>query len=130
MDLIVEGKVFKKQPFFFYCSLMKTDSFMWKGILSTKTLICMGHYFKLGVGSSISPWSDPWIPGIRLKSFTRKERVAVSNIFSAADLRQMIFLNGILSFCKVFVSLRIWRLSLVLISPHFDLRINRVGLET
>ena len=40
------------------------DSFVWKGILQTRSLLAKGCFEIVGSGESIYIWARPWVPGI------------------------------------------------------------------
>ena len=40
-------------------------SYGWRSIISARSLVCNGLIKKVGTGSSISVWNDPWIPATR-----------------------------------------------------------------
>lgn len=49
---------------FFSCHSRVKDSYIWKRILSTKHVLQMEACFKIGDGTSIFLWIDPWVPNI------------------------------------------------------------------
>ena len=38
------------------------DSWIWKGILNTRTILAGNTYLSIGNGRSINFWEDPWVP--------------------------------------------------------------------
>lgn len=57
----VKAKYFPHTQFL-KCRKKTTDSWHWKGILSTKPIIKKGIYWHVGKEDSIDYWEDLWIP--------------------------------------------------------------------
>ena len=51
-----------KQDTFFTFQIKSGDSPVWRGIVSSKTILEKASCFKVGNGAKINPWKDPWIP--------------------------------------------------------------------
>ncbi|KAL6578159.1 hypothetical protein OROMI_010487 [Orobanche minor] len=77
----------------------------WWVILATKKLVCSGSVLKIGNGSSVNVWKDPWIPDSnnpRLMSpiITNMEEMKVSNLLQVdkvewdRDLLKELFLDN------------------------------------
>ena len=50
-----EDSFLKKEP-------KASDSWIWKGILSIRDLICHNAFISVGDGKKIDIWKDPWVP--------------------------------------------------------------------
>lgn len=71
---IFESKYLKDQTFFEHV-VIRDASRVWKSIIASRHLIAKGACFKLGDGSSINPWTDPWI--LALKGATPRPRPGI-----------------------------------------------------
>jgi hypothetical protein len=40
------------------------DSWLWKGLLKSRSIVEKGAYLAISVGSNINVWSDSWIPNL------------------------------------------------------------------
>ena len=101
-DLLV-AKYLKGKSFFQY-KAKKGDSFVWKGILSSRSLLAKNSCFKIGDGCHINFWEDPWILDLPHRIPTPKEGVNVSNWKVVADFKKSGFnewdLEALLNTCE------------------------------
>lgn len=66
---------------------------MRRGIISSREAIIEGACFRVGDGSSINPWKDPWIPWIQGHVPILKEGINGNQWRSVSSLRTHDGLN-------------------------------------
>lgn len=74
-----------RNKMFFECKAKQGDSFVWKGILSTKDIVQAGACYRVGDGTSIDPWKDPWILWRAEKHISLKEGTVNLKVNKVAD---------------------------------------------
>lgn len=75
-----------KNHSFFECTKKVGDSPIWKGILSSRAFLKKGVCFKIGNGSKIKIWTNPWIPSLQGKVPVLKEGIPRGNWKLVADM--------------------------------------------
>nr|XP_024930509.2 uncharacterized mitochondrial protein AtMg00310-like [Ziziphus jujuba var. spinosa] len=60
---LMKVKYLKNDSFFSY-KLKKGTSWVWKGIIKSRDALRTGACFRVGDGSSIDLWKDPWVPDL------------------------------------------------------------------
>lgn len=60
----MRAKYLKGKSIFYY-NIQNGASFIWKGIVKPRKLICKVAYFSIGDGEDINTNSDPWVLGLQ-----------------------------------------------------------------
>ncbi|KAK6141384.1 hypothetical protein DH2020_024875 [Rehmannia glutinosa] len=63
MSRIIKAKYFPRIPIFSAVA-KPTDSWLWKGWISSLPTLLLGARFQVGDGKSIRIWESPWIPKV------------------------------------------------------------------
>jgi hypothetical protein len=65
------------------CELKKGSSYTWQGLWSGIQTFKRGHIWRIGDGSNINIWDDPWIPSNpNLKIATRRGNIILTKFLN------------------------------------------------
>lgn len=83
----MRSRYLKRDSFFEHIKT-KGSSFVWQGILSSRSFLKKGCCFRIGNGLKINIWKDPWIPEIPEIMSKVREGVDVSRLERLVDLKE------------------------------------------
>lgn len=78
---MLKAKYLQNEMFF------KRTSWVWQGLIKSRKLIRKGSCYRIGDGSSIDFWNDPWIPDLENKTPLAREDVDGPNWRRVFELR-------------------------------------------
>ncbi|KAH7521435.1 hypothetical protein FEM48_Zijuj07G0032900 [Ziziphus jujuba var. spinosa] len=75
---MLKAKYLQNETFFGY-TLKRETSWVWQGIVKSRKLLRKGSCFRIGDGTSIDLWKDPWIPRLPNNCPIAKEEADITN---------------------------------------------------
>lgn len=75
---MLKAKYLQNETLFGY-TLKRETSWVWQGIVKSRKLLRKGSCFRIGDGTSIDLWKDPWIPRLPNNCPIAKEEADITN---------------------------------------------------